>query len=78
LKEGLNPTKNIFSKWPIDIPSDYLLSVNQDQSINEEKLIESSIIKSNPYGDIDWVRKVVKNYGRTFFCGKIEKGQKLK
>ena len=55
--------KEILSKWPIDVPNNYLLLVNQDQGLNEEKTIEGSIVKGNPYGDIDWVKKVVKDFG---------------
>ena len=62
-EKGSAEQKNILSEWPIDIPNDYLLLVNQDQDINEEETIESSIVKSNPYGDIDWVKKVVKDFG---------------
>ncbi len=62
-EKGSTKQKEILSKWPIDIPNDYLSLVNQYQDINEEKIIENSIAKSNPYGDIDWVKKVVKDFG---------------
>ncbi|MDD5750326.1 MAG: transposase [Candidatus Pacebacteria bacterium] len=55
--------KIILSEWPVDIPDNYLLLVNQDQNINEEEVIENSIIKSSPYGNIDWAEKAVKDFG---------------
>lgn len=62
-EKGSPEQKNILSSWPINIPSNYLLSVNQDQNTNEENTIENSILKSNPYGNTDWVEKVVKDFG---------------
>ena len=61
-ENGSVKQKEILSRWPIDIPNDYLLLVNQDQDINEENIIENSIAKSNPYGNINWVKKVVKDF----------------
>lgn len=62
-EKGSTEQKEILSKWPIDIPNDYLSLVNQSQDINEEEIIENSITKSNPYGDIDWAKESVKNFG---------------
>lgn len=62
-ENGSNEQKKILSAWPIDIPSNYLSLVNQDQNIDEEKTIENSILKSNPYGNYDWTEKVVKDFG---------------
>ena len=55
--------KKILSKWPIDIPKNYLSLVNQTQNNDEKENIEESIIKSNPYGDFDWVENIVKKFG---------------
>jgi len=60
---GSAEQKKILSKWPIDIPKDYLVLANQDQNIKEKEAIENSITKGNPYGDVDWVEKTVKNFG---------------
>jgi putative transposase len=59
-EKGSAKQKEILSEWPIDIPKNYLLLANQDQNINEEEVIENSITKGNPYGNIDWVKRVVK------------------
>ena len=60
---GSEEQKKILSEWPVDAPKDYLSLVNQNQGIDEEKAIENSINKSNPYGDNNWVEKVVKKFG---------------
>ena len=62
-EHGSVEQKKILSEWPIDIPENYLLLVNRGQDTDDEKVIESSIDKSNPYGDGDWVRKAVKKFG---------------
>jgi len=62
-EKGTPEQKEVLSDWPVDIPQNYLLLVNQSQTLNEEENIENSIIKGNPFGDIDWVKKVVKDYG---------------
>ena len=62
-EKGSAKQKEILSEWPIGIPKNYLLLVNQDQNINEEEAIENSITKGNPYGDIDWVKKIAKIFG---------------
>ncbi len=62
-EKGTVEQKKILSRWPIDIPNDYLSLVNQDQDIGEEKIIENSIAKSNPYGDVKWTIKIAKSFG---------------
>jgi len=54
--------KKILSKWPINEPENYLLLVNQKQDTEEEK-IENSINKSNPFGNENWIGKMVKKFG---------------
>lgn len=61
-KRSINQ-KKILSKWPVDIPKNYLSLVNQIQDINEEDVIERSIVKGNPYGNIGWVGKAIKKFG---------------
>lgn len=56
----------ILSEWPVDTPKNYLLLVNESvDSDNEskEKVIDLTIEKSNPYGNNNWVAKVVKEFG---------------
>lgn len=56
----------ILSEWPVDMPKNYLSLVNESvDSDNEskEKVIDTTIEKSNPYGNNNWVEKVVKKFG---------------
>ena len=62
-ENGTLKQKKILSEWLIDVPKNYLLFVNQIQKKEEEEIIERSIIKSNPFGDIDWAEKIVKKFG---------------
>ena len=62
-ENGTLKQKKILSDWLIDVPKDYLLFVNQIQKKEEEEVIERSIIKSNPFGDIDWTERIVKKFG---------------
>ncbi len=62
-EHGSVEQKKMLSEWPVNMPKDYLSLVNQNQDAGEEKFIENSIEKSNPYGDNDWVKKVVKKFG---------------
>jgi len=62
-EHGSAEQKKILSEWPVNMPKNYLSLVNDEQGIDEEKIIKNTIEKSNPYGDSDWVKKVVKKFG---------------
>ncbi len=53
----------ILAEWPVDMPKNYLELVNLDQRAQEEKYIDTAIEKGNPYGDSNWMAKVVKKFG---------------
>ncbi len=69
-EKGSVNQKKILSVWPINMPENYLLLVNQMKDTKEEEAIERSIIKSNPYGSVDWVEKMVKK----FYLGQTLRG----
>ncbi|MDD5721238.1 MAG: transposase [Candidatus Pacebacteria bacterium] len=58
-----NTNKKLLSKWPIEEPKDYLSFVNTPQTNFEEESIRIPIIKSNPFGSIDWSIKTIKKFG---------------
>ena len=66
-KNGTIKQKKILSEWPVNLPKDYLKWLNESQTEDEEKVIEKSIIKGNPFGGDSWVEKIVKkfNIGQT-------------
>lgn len=61
-EKGINEQKKILSIWPVPMPEDYPSWINQPQNKEEEDAIERAIIKSNPYGSIDWTDMTVKKF----------------
>ncbi len=62
-EQGTDKQKELLSPWPIAIPSDYLEQVNGYLTEKELEYIRVSILKSRPYGDDNWMNKMVKNFG---------------
>ena len=62
-ENGTVEKKKILSPWPILKPKDYLFWVNTILPQEKEEIIETSIIKSNPYGEDLWVTNTVKKFG---------------
>ena len=62
-ENGTVEKKKILSPWPILKPKDYLFWVNTILPQEKEEIIETSIIKSNPYGEDLWVTNTVKEFG---------------
>ena len=60
---SLSDKQKILSEWPVEVPKNYLLLVNEEQTNDIEKNIENSEEKSNPFGNSDWVRKAVERFG---------------
>ena len=59
---GNNKQKNLLSDWPVDIPEDYLINLNQNEMKFEDEDIEKSIIKNTPFGDAYWTTSTVKQF----------------
>ncbi|MDP4291661.1 MAG: transposase [Bacteroidota bacterium] len=55
--------KKLLSAWPVAVPEDYLILLNQLEMQPVEEEIENAIVKSKPYGDQDWVKKSVRKFG---------------
>lgn len=66
-EHGTAQQKQLISTWPVSVPRDYLPWLNEPQTEDEEKTIEQSIAKGNPFGGDSWVEKIVKifNLGQT-------------
>ncbi len=62
-EKGSDEQKKMLSEWTCEMPKNYLSLVNQNQSYEQERNIENSITKGNPFGYSNWVRKIVKDYG---------------
>ncbi|OGM99988.1 MAG: hypothetical protein A3B91_03260 [Candidatus Yanofskybacteria bacterium RIFCSPHIGHO2_02_FULL_41_29] len=59
---GNSKQKEILSPWPMDIPEDYLKSINRPQIEDELGYIRESINKNRPFGDESWIEKIVKKF----------------
>ncbi|MFH1890253.1 MAG: transposase [Candidatus Kuenenbacteria bacterium] len=62
-EKGTNKEQKILSSWPIDMPDDYLQWVNTNPDNEEIENINSSIIRSKPYGKELWANKIIKQFG---------------
>ena len=60
---GTDKQKELLSPWPIAIPNDYLEQVNNFLTENELEHIRVSISKSRPYGNDNWINKIVQRFG---------------
>ena len=54
--------KKLLSGWPVDIPEDYLLNLNQIFMKSDEEDIEKSMIKNTPFGEENWTADIVKRF----------------
>jgi len=61
-EKGDEKQKKILDQWPIDVPSNYLLLVNEPQTNEELELLKCSINKGKPYGGADWVGEMIKKF----------------
>ncbi len=60
---GTAKQKSLLSKWPVQMPKDYLDLLNEEQGEDEEIAIEGAEHRGNPFGDSIWTEKIVSNYG---------------
>lgn len=59
---GDNKQKELLSPWPIEIPYDYLKQLNEPLFEKELEYIRTSVSKSRPYGDDNWMNQMVKRF----------------
>jgi putative transposase len=60
---GTAQEREMLSKWPIDLPRNWIKLVNEPQTGAEEDAMRVSIYKSRPFGTPAWQRKVGKELG---------------
>lgn len=54
--------KKLLSKWPIDMPRDYIKLVNEPQTGAEVESLRYSVNKGKPYGADAWVDKMIDTF----------------
>ena len=52
----------MLTPWPVQKPKDYIIQLNQSQSEDEEKVIEKSIQRGNPYGENSWNKNIIEKF----------------
>ena len=60
---GTEKKKLLLAEWPIDIPSDYLQWVNEEETQKTLSQIRGAIRRGNPFGREDWVQEMVRQFG---------------
>jgi putative transposase len=61
-EEGTAEQKKLLSKWPIDMPMNYLALVNEPQTNTEVESLRYSVNKGKPYGVNSWVDKMINTF----------------
>ncbi|MCG2687426.1 transposase [Candidatus Parcubacteria bacterium] len=62
-KHGTTEQKKILSEWPVLVPNNYLHILNEPQAEDEEKALERATEKGTPFGNINWVQRIIKKFG---------------
>ena len=61
-EKGNEEQKKLLSKWPINIPTNYLNLVNEPHSNSELESLRYCINKGKPYGSEEWTNKMIDAY----------------
>jgi REP-associated tyrosine transposase len=57
---GEAATKALLSPWPVKRPANWITRVNSPLSAKELNRVRLSVVRGQPYGDDEWVRRTVK------------------
>ncbi len=60
---GTQEQKKLLDAWPMPTPSNYSDYINRPEPEKELELIKESIIKNRPFGENNWVNKMVSKFG---------------
>lgn len=61
-EKGSIEQKKILSRWPIDMPRDYIKLVNEPQTNTEVESLRYSLNKGKPYGSDSWTNKIIDKF----------------
>ena len=53
----------VLSSWPVERPANWTARVNAPLTAKELNRVRVSMERGHPYGDDDWVRKTVRDFG---------------
>ncbi len=60
---GTGKQKELLSHWPVEMPNHYIEWVNELQDEKEISSIKESIIRGKPFGNINWIEKIISKFG---------------
>jgi putative transposase len=55
-------SREVLSKWPIDMPKDWLRRVNQAEGVRELEALRRCVNRGQPFGRDDWVHRVTDRF----------------
>ena len=54
--------RTFLSKWPIDVPKDWVSRVNRAESQRELEALRRCVNRGQPFGSEDWVERMAKRF----------------
>ena len=60
---GTSKQKELLFPWPVKMPANYIEWVNKPQDEEETASIKESMTRGRPFGDINWVEKIISKFG---------------
>lgn len=61
-ERGTKDQKTLLSKWPIDMPKDYVKLVNEPQTNEELETLRYSVNKGKPFGKDSWTNRMIDKF----------------
>ncbi len=62
-EKGIQKQKKMLSPWIVKESKNYINLLNKPITQEEEKKLEKSTVKDVPYGNTEWIEKIVKKFG---------------
>jgi putative transposase len=60
---GDGESRAILSRWPIDVPKDWLRRVNRAETERELEALRRCVNRGQPFGSEEWVDRMTKRFG---------------
>ena len=60
---GDTECRAVLSKWPIDLPKDWVRRVNRAESQRDLEALRRCVNRGQPFGGEDWVERITKRFG---------------
>ena len=57
------PQQTLISEWPIARPIDWVSWVNADERERELRQLRQSVVRSQPFGELEWVTAMIQRFG---------------